>query len=191
MRVELYKNWSLEQMGFETRINWDVSNRVAAILERNDKFAAGVFTEAGLYSTSLPRNTAEDAVKAIDGGELRVSTLKEHISVLSIVHDVAEGNKSAKVAGIKLDLSGLTPKQKSVMKAALKIPRGSTVSYGELASRAGVPGAARFVGNVMATNRLSPIVPCHRVVSSTGLGGYGGGLSIKVKLLKKEGAFAD
>ena len=191
MRVELYKNWSLEQMGFETRIDWDVSERVVAILERDDKFAAGVFTKAGLYSTSLPRNTAEDAINAINGGELRVSTLKEHISVLSVVHDVAEGKKSAKVAGIKLDLSGLTPKQKSVMKAALKIPRGSTASYGELASRAGVPGAARFVGNVMATNRLGPIVPCHRVVSSTGLGGYGGGLSIKVKILKKEGAIAD
>jgi len=178
-------------MGFETRINWDVSKRVVAILERNCKFAAGVFTEAGLYSTSLPRNTAEDAINAVDGGELELSTLKEHINVLSVVHDVAEGNESAKVAGIKLDLSGLTPKQESVMKAALKIPRGSTASYGELASRAGVPGAARFVGNVMATNRLGPIVPCHRVVSSTGLGGYGGGLSVKVKLLKKEGAFAD
>jgi len=178
-------------MGFEIRINWDVSKRVVAILERNGKFAAGVFTEAGLYSTSLPRNTAEDAIKAIDGCELELSTLKEHISVLSVVHDVAEGNKSAKVAGIKLDLSGLTPKQKSVMKAVLKIPRGSTASYGELASRAGVPGAARFVGNVMATNRLGPIVPCHRVVSSTGLGGYGGGLSVKVRILKKEGAFAD
>ena len=178
-------------MGFETLINWDVSKRVVAILERNGKFAAGVFTEAGLYSTCLPRNTAEDAIKAVDGGELESSTLKEHISVLSVVHDMAEGDESAKVAGIKLDLSGLTPKQKSVMKAALKIPRGSTASYGELASRAGVPGAARFVGNVMATNRLGPIVPCHRVVSSTGLGGYGPGLSVKVKILKKEGAFAD
>jgi len=178
-------------MVLETGINWDLSKRVVAILERNSKFAAGVFTEAGLYSTSLPRNTAEDAIKAVNGGELELSTLREHISVLSAVHDVAEGKGSAGIPGIKLDFSGLTPKQKSVMKAALKIPRGSTASYGELANRAGVPGAARFVGNVMATNRLGPIVPCHRVVSSTGLGGYGGGLSVKVRLLKKEGAFAD
>ncbi len=178
-------------MGFENQINWNESKRVVATLERNGMFAAGLFTEAGLYSTSLPRNTAEDAIKAVGGGGLELSALKEHIRVLNVVHDIAEGNERAKVAGIKLDLSGLTPKQKSVMKAALEIPRGSTASYGELASRAGVPGAARFVGNVMATNRLGPIVPCHRVVSSTGLGGYGPGLSVKVKILKKEGAFAD
>lgn len=54
---------------------------------------------------------------------------------------------------------------------------GDTLSYGELAARAGAPRAARAVGTVMATNRLAIVVPCHRVIRADGsIGGYGGGL---------------
>ncbi|MHA2432771.1 MAG: MGMT family protein, partial [Candidatus Thorarchaeota archaeon] len=77
------------------------------------------------------------------------------------------------------------------MKETLGIPRGKTATYGEVAKRAGFPGGARFVGNVMAGNRLDPIVPCHRVVASNGLGGYGPGLGKKIEILTLEGAFAD
>ncbi|MHA1216219.1 MAG: MGMT family protein, partial [Candidatus Thorarchaeota archaeon] len=59
------------------------------------------------------------------------------------------------------------------------------------ASMAGMPNAARFVGNVMATNRFAPLVPCHRVISANGLGGYGLGIDTKVALLKREGALRD
>jgi O-6-methylguanine DNA methyltransferase len=70
-----------------------------------------------------------------------------------------------------------------------EIPYGQTRSYGWLAARAGKPQAARAVGQAMAANPWPIIVPCHRVVSSNGhLGGYGGGLGMKERLLRLEGA---
>ena len=65
------------------------------------------------------------------------------------------------------------------------------MTYGEVARKSGLTNAARFVGNVMASNRFAPIVPCHRVVGSSGLGGYGFGLDKKQEILKREGAFAE
>ena len=65
-------------------------------------------------------------------------------------------------------------------------PYGSTVTYGELGRRAGVDDP-REVGVMMATNPLPLVVPCHRVVASDGLGGYGGGLDLKRLLLELEG----
>ena len=72
-----------------------------------------------------------------------------------------------------------------VLKATLQIPFGYVTTYGALAEAVG--GGARAVGNVMASNRFAPIVPCHRVVKSDfTLGGYGGGLRLKVELLTRE-----
>ena len=65
-------------------------------------------------------------------------------------------------------------------------PYGTTVTYGELGARAGVDDP-RDVGVMMATNPLPLVVPCHRVVASDGLGGYGGGLDLKRRLLELEG----
>ena len=69
------------------------------------------------------------------------------------------------------------------------VPFGHTVSYLELADRAGNPKASRAVGSAMATNPLPIVVPCHRVLRSGGaLGGYGGGLDAKRHLLALEGS---
>ena len=67
------------------------------------------------------------------------------------------------------------------------IPPGDTATYGELASRAGHPGAARAVGTACARNDIVLVVPCHRVVASSGLGGYGYGADVKRVLLEHEG----
>jgi O-6-methylguanine DNA methyltransferase len=68
------------------------------------------------------------------------------------------------------------------------IPRGETVSYGELAALAGAPGAARAAGSFCARNRLGLFVPCHRVVGAGDLGSYGSfGLDYKRRLLALEG----
>jgi len=70
-----------------------------------------------------------------------------------------------------------------------EIPYGQTISYGELADRLGRPGAARAVGLANGRNPISIIVPCHRVVGSSGdLTGYGGGLDRKRRLLALEAA---
>lgn len=79
--------------------------------------------------------------------------------------------------------------QRRVLEACRSIPAGQTLTYQELATLAGSPGAARAVGNVMASNRFAPIVPCHRVVGSGGgLGGYSApaGLPLKRQLLDAE-----
>jgi O-6-methylguanine DNA methyltransferase len=88
----------------------------------------------------------------------------------------------------KLSMDGMTAFQKKVLKTISKIPPGETMTYGEVAKAAGKPGAARAVGNVMAGNPIPLILPCHRVVASNGLGGFTGGLDVKRKLLKLEGA---
>ena len=69
---------------------------------------------------------------------------------------------------------------------------GSVVGYGDLAGRVGQPGAAQAVGVAMGSNPLPVVVPCHRVVESDGgIGGFGGGLETKRKLLALEGVLPE
>lgn len=74
-----------------------------------------------------------------------------------------------------------------VWKTLREVPRGEVVSYGELAAMAGSPQAYRAVGSAMARNYLVLCVPCHRVVSRNGMGGFSGGLSVKKNWLQLEG----
>jgi AraC family transcriptional regulator of adaptative response/methylated-DNA-[protein]-cysteine methyltransferase len=88
---------------------------------------------------------------------------------------------------IALDLGGTTFQQK-VWRVMRKIPAGTTVTYGELARRAGNPKAFRAAASACARNPVVLFVPCHRVVASNGLGGFGCGLERKRQLLEMEGA---
>ena len=88
---------------------------------------------------------------------------------------------------LTLDWSGVEPGHRHVLETLCEIaPYGTTVTYGELGARAGVDDP-RDVGVMMATNPLPLVVPCHRVVASDGLGGFGGGLDLKRRLLELEG----
>jgi methylated-DNA-[protein]-cysteine S-methyltransferase len=79
--------------------------------------------------------------------------------------------------------------RRTVLEHLRKVGRGHVVTYKELARRAGSPRAARAVGTACATNPVPLIVPCHRVLpSSGGVGNYGGGRERKVFLLELEGA---
>ncbi len=76
-----------------------------------------------------------------------------------------------------------------VLTALEHVPFGATVTYGQLAVRAGRPKAARAVGTAMATNPIGIIVPCHRVLpSGGGIGQFGGGVPAKEWLLRREGS---
>lgn len=79
-----------------------------------------------------------------------------------------------------------------VRQVVAAIPKGKTLSYGEVAKRAGNPNAARAVGMIMSKNRDTKKIPCHRVIRSDGgMGGYGfGGVEKKRKILQKEGALS-
>lgn len=83
----------------------------------------------------------------------------------------------------------LSPFHKQVNAIVAKIPKGTVLTYGEVAKRAGNPKAARAVGMFMSQN-YDPKIPCHRVIRSDGgLSGYNrGGIKAKAKILKKEGA---
>src|SRR5690606_2877368 len=90
---------------------------------------------------------------------------------------------------IPLDLDGVPAFHRRVYEAVRAIPAGCTTTYGELAARIGAPGAARAVGQAMAQNPFTLIVPCHRVLSSAGrLGGFSahGGVVTKMRLLLRE-----
>lgn len=77
--------------------------------------------------------------------------------------------------------------QVSVLKALQEIPYGQTVSYGEIAKRIGRPKAVRAVGAANGRNPIPIVVPCHRVIGSSGdLTGFGGGLDTKEALLRLE-----
>ncbi len=71
------------------------------------------------------------------------------------------------------------------------IPAGGVLTYGDLASRAGSPRASRAAGTACALNAVMLFVPCHRIVASTGLGGYAHGLDLKKALLQHEGFAPD
>jgi methylated-DNA-[protein]-cysteine S-methyltransferase len=75
-----------------------------------------------------------------------------------------------------------------VYQAARRVKRGETATYAQIAAAAGRPNAARAVGSAMARNRVPLFVPCHRIVSSGGAGGWSGPPGLKAKLLALEGA---
>jgi methylated-DNA-[protein]-cysteine S-methyltransferase len=76
--------------------------------------------------------------------------------------------------------------REKVFAVVRKIPKGSVLTYGEVARRAGSPRAYRAVGNILNRNH-DPKIPCHRVIRSDGeLGGYNRGAKNKIKILKRE-----
>ncbi len=88
-------------------------------------------------------------------------------------------------ASFSLAFTHLPVYTQKVLKTTVEIPLGYVTSYGSIAKATG--GGPRAVGNIMAANPFAPIVPCHRVVKSDfTLGGYGGGLRVKLELLGRE-----
>ncbi|HEX2065329.1 MAG TPA: methylated-DNA--[protein]-cysteine S-methyltransferase [Candidatus Thermoplasmatota archaeon] len=101
------------------------------------------------------------------------------------LQEYAEGRRRA--FGVPVRLEG-TAFQKKVWQALAAIPYGETRSYHEVAHAIGRPGASRAVGQANHHNPVAPLIPCHRVVTSSGtLGGYGGGVDLKRAMLQQEG----
>ncbi|GDY66502.1 methylated-DNA--protein-cysteine methyltransferase [Streptomyces avermitilis] len=94
---------------------------------------------------------------------------------------------------LPLDWSLISGFNRQVLRElASGVPYGAVVGYGDLARRVGQPGAAQAVGMAMGSNPLPVVVPCHRVVESDGgIGGFGGGLEAKRKLLALEGVLPE
>ena len=149
-------------------------------LELGKKLAVGVPVELPHQQTKLPR-------------QRNVSTAENKVPSLALrLQAFASGKpddfRDVRVAPWLLQPS-LTDFQARVLEQCRKIPYGRTVSYAELASKAGSPRAARAVGNCMAGNLIPLLIPCHRVVKSDGrLGSYSapGGVGMKRRLLDLE-----
>ncbi|MCA1595685.1 MAG: MGMT family protein [Chloroflexi bacterium] len=89
-------------------------------------------------------------------------------------------------------MDALTPFTREVLDETARVPWGEVCSYQELAARVGRPMGARAAGQALGRNPVPIAIPCHRVVSASGgLGGFGGGLCWKRKLLKLEGLDPD
>ena len=146
--------------------------------------AAG--TPGGLLSLRLgatPAEVAEDIGRrwgvdtAFDDGVFDRIFLEDLASYL----DGGTGLVRARILAV-----GLTPFTVEVHRLLARIPFGETLTYGEVAAQLGKPGAARAVGGACGRNRSLIVVPCHRVLASDGLGGFGAGLGMKRKLLDHE-----
>jgi len=85
------------------------------------------------------------------------------------------GELSARERIAASDLADCTPFERRVLMALAKVRNGSVMRYGELAAAIGSPRAARAVGGALGKNPIPLLLPCHRVVSAHGIGGYGGG----------------
>lgn len=89
---------------------------------------------------------------------------------------------------VPLDLSGVPDFTRRVLDATGEIPYGEVRTYAEVAAAAGSPRGARAAGNALGSNPIPIVIPCHRIVRTSGaLGGYTGGLPTKRRLLELEG----
>jgi len=143
----------------------------------------------GLLALTLPQPTQERALKPLLGqwgkeqsyDDPRLDDLKTKLQRYFDGQQVLFDET--------LDLREATAFQRRVWLVVRDIPYGETRSYGQIARQVGSPGAARAVGQAMAANPVPIVVPCHRVIGSDGdLRGFGGGLDLKRRMLKLEGA---
>lgn len=105
-----------------------------------------------------------------------------------LYRDISRYLKGEKVDFLKYepDLSDLTEFEQDVLNETRKIPYGTTITYSELADRIGSSGGARAVGQALSKNPYPIVIPCHRVVARSGIGGYSGGVELKKRLLNLE-----
>ena len=149
-------------------------------------WVGALVSDKGLCRMAL-RSTPQEA--SDDLGPQGAQAQHDPDALKAIRHDVEaylKGEENA-LENITLDLEDAPPFFRAAWEACRRIPRGETRSYAWLAAEAGRPGAFRAAGQAMARNRLSIVIPCHRVIGSDGgLHGYGGGLDKKAHLLELE-----
>lgn len=146
-------------------------------------------TERGIARIELPRSAGE----GFTGWVSRHIPDGEQVDWLPALDKLAQQLPEYFAAerrefDLDLELIG-TPFQRSVWAALREIPYGETRSYGDLARALARPGAVRAVGQANGANPLPIVVPCHRVIAADGgIGGFGGGLDAKRRLLALEKA---
>jgi len=131
-----------------------------------DAVAFGRRTREAARAACTTLANSNPALHTADLGDEHVASLVERLQQYAAGAD-------DDFLDIKLNLQSATPFQQRVTAFCRRIRAGQVLSYGQLAAKAGSPGAARAVGSVMSRNRFPLIVPCHRVIGGGGaLGGY-------------------
>ncbi|OLS32294.1 MAG: Methylated-DNA--protein-cysteine methyltransferase [Candidatus Heimdallarchaeota archaeon AB_125] len=145
------------------------------VSKNEDKWAGILLNKEKLYYTHSSFENKKDAVSylsKIAGEDVSVEE-KEHPYIKALIG--IDNGTDYDLPNIEFDFTGFTEKEAKVLQTLFEVPVGDTISYGELAKKAGFPGAAQFVGNVMMKNRFGPVIPCHRVILSNGkLGKFAG-----------------
>jgi methylated-DNA-[protein]-cysteine S-methyltransferase len=146
-------------------------------------------TEAGLALVAFGDEPDVAARAAEKLGESLTADQEPTAAAAAQLREYLGGHR--RLFDLPLDWRLTAGRQRTVLQVLYEtVPFGATVSYGELAARAGLgrayPGA-RGVGSIMGSNPIPVVVPCHRVLAADGLGGFGGGLARKEWLLGIEG----
>lgn len=157
--------------------------------------AAMAWTDAGIAAIALPGEDDEATHASLARARRTIALGAETPPpawarrAMKRLAKMLEGERDA-LDDLPLDTRGLPPFFARVYELARRVPPGITRTYGELASEAGAPGAARAVGQAMAKNPFVLVVPCHRVTARGALGGFSapGGTATKERLLAQERA---
>ena len=142
-----------------------------------------VFSPRGVAFVSFPQRPIRGTVAAAppeDESDPFVRELRQAFT------SWAEGGDAPR--RLAVDIRRATPFQREVWAVLRSVPRGSVLTYGAVAERAGRPQAARAAGQACAANPAPVVIPCHRVIAAGGLGGFGPGSGWKRALLSAEGA---
>lgn len=140
----------------------------------------------GLLGITLPQCSTQEACQLL-GDSVNRATWSLHLfkDLVERLKVYFSGQRTT--FPDKLDLSQATHFQREVWEITRRIPYGETRSYAWVAEQIKKPRAARAVGQALGKNPLPVIVPCHRVVASDGkLGGFSGGVEMKMRLLSRE-----
>ncbi len=144
-----------------------------------------------LVQLTFGHRTPKDAMAHLSTQYVRASRGAHwHAEAITRLQAFAAG-EVVDLSDIPVDLVNATDFQRRVFESCRRIPYGQTMTYGELATRAKAPRAARAVGSTMARNELPLLIPCHRVVpAGQGIGRYsaGEGRRTKLRLLETEAA---
>ena len=151
-------------------------------------------TDSGLLRTHLPgpepQTVKSRLLKGLGSSEYKKTYL---MSVQEMITAYFAGTYVNFDKGICIGLDGLSLFSQRILTACRNVKYGETISYGQLAKKAGQPKAVRAVGAALAKNPLPLIIPCHRVIYSDGrTGGFSaaGGKRMKEKLLRHEAKLA-
>ena len=159
------------------------------IAEAGGSFGTAVLaaTAKGLLSLRLntPLSQVSEQTRK-DWGSKVISDTAPFDSIIEQIRAYLDGNSTPLRATIQPVM--LTPYTVDVHRCLSRIPFGVTCRYSEIAAETGKPRAARAVGSACGRNSVLLIVPCHRVVAVSGLGGFGAGLDLKKRLLEHEGS---